>query len=573
MPPARESRQYRILVMAPADNSNSGINRAFIGISRRAESVDRKTLVRTFVDIGPLFTVLSSRDHQIVYGRRGTGKTHALVYLVEQESAKKSAAVYIDLRNIGSSGVLYGDTDVPLSQRATSLTLDLVGAIHEELLNAALTLDFDLSSVGPALDELAAASTEIEVQGQTTVESSTTNTRTDEDSFQAQLNVQQAPGMSLGASSKQNVTAGDATRVSKAGTSRYRLHFGRVGSALGRVVSTLANGTLLVILDEWSTVPLELQPYLADLVRRALFPVPGLTVKIAAIEQRTNFKLGEGTDYTGIEVGADASADVDLDDYMVFDNNEDRAIAFFKELLFSHYKSEEGGTTEGSIKPKFATADQLVQAAFTQHNAFEDFVKSAEGVPRDAFNVLSIAAQRGINEKISIPTIRIAARTWYQRDKEAAIRANDEAQALLNWIIDEVIAHRKARAFLLRTNTRHPLIDALFDARLLHVVKKSISGQEEVGVRYDAYKLDYGCYVDLLATKAAPSVFLFQSETVSYDAESAEAENAAAVLVPNDDYRAIRRAILDLNTFENRFKGLEPRTPTAQLVKDNLMWI
>jgi hypothetical protein len=43
---------------------------------------------------------------------------------------------------------------------------------------------------------------------------------------------------------------------------------------------------------------------------------------------------------------------------MVFDNNEDRAIAFFKELLFSHYKSEEGGTTEGSIKPKFVSFRQ-----------------------------------------------------------------------------------------------------------------------------------------------------------------------------------------------------------------------
>jgi Cdc6-like AAA superfamily ATPase len=85
--------------MAQAEGPNAGINRAFIGISRRAESVDRKTLVKTFVDIGPLFTVLSSRDHQIVYGRRGTGKTHALVYLVERESAKKSAAVYIDLRS------------------------------------------------------------------------------------------------------------------------------------------------------------------------------------------------------------------------------------------------------------------------------------------------------------------------------------------------------------------------------------------------------------------------------------------------------------------------------------------
>jgi hypothetical protein len=268
-----------------------------------------------------------------------------------------------------------------------------------------------------------------------------------------------------------------------------------------------------------------------------------LTVKIAAIEQRTNFKTGEGSDYTGIEVGAYASADVDLDDYMVFDNNEERAVLFFKELLFSHYKSEGAPADGESSKPEFNSPDQLIQSAFTQQNAFDDFVKSAEGVPRDAFNVLSIAAQRGLDEKISIPAIRTAARTWFQRDKEAAIRANSDAQELLNWIIDEVIAHRRARAFLLRTNTRHPLIDALFDARLLHVVKKSISGQEEAGVRYDAYKLDYGCYVDLLATKAAPTGF--------YEPQAEDA-TAAAVVVPNDDYRAIRRAILDLDAFENR---------------------
>jgi hypothetical protein len=552
------------MAMTEPESPNSRINRAFIGISRRAESVDRKTLVKTFVDIGPLFTVLSSRDHQIVYGRRGTGKTHALVYLVEQESAKKSAAVYLDLRHIGSSGGLYGDADIPISQRATRLTLDLVGAIHSELLDAVLMLDFDLSRVGPALDELAAASTEIEVQGQTTIETSSTNTKTREDSSQAQLSIQQSPAISLGSSSKENIASGDSTRVLQAGSSRYRLHFGRVGSALAKLVSTLNNGTLLVILDEWSTVPLELQPYLADLVRRALFPIAGITVKIAAIEQRTNFKIGEGTDYTGIEVGADASADVDLDDYMVFDNNEEKAVQFFKELVFSHYKSENTGTNEGSPKPEFSTADQMVQAAFTQHNAFEDSVKSAEGVPRDAFNVLSIAAQRGINEKISIPTVRIAARTWYQRDKEAAIRANADAQDLLNWIIDEVIAHRKARAFLLRTNTRHPLIDALFDARLLHVVKKSISGQEEVGVRYDAYKLDYGCYVDLLATKAAPSG-LFEATVTPEETAAVSSADAARVVVPNDDYRAIRRAILDLDVFEGRFKGFEQVGPTIRV--------
>jgi hypothetical protein len=309
-------------------------------------------------------------------------------------------------------------------------------------------------------------------------------------------------------------------------------------------VSAIKPARLLLILDEWSAIPIELQPYLADLIRRAVFPVPGITVKIAAIEQRSNFKTGSHADYTGIEIGADASADVDLDDYMVFDNNAERAVEFFQELVFRHY------TSEATAKPEFDTSDDLIQSAFTQRNAFEDFVKAAEGVPRDAFNVLSIAAQRSKSDKISIPTIRVAARTWFQRDKEGAIRSNQEAQDLLHWVIDEVIAHRRARAFLLGSNVRHPLIDALFDARLLHVMKRSISGQEEPGVRYDAYKLDYGCYVDLLATTRAPTHQLFDTEP---DGE----QHAESVKVPTDDYRAIRRAILDLNEFENRPRDAE----------------
>ena len=49
-----------------AHSLNYQISAAFLGIQRRAEAVDRQTLVQTFVDIGPLFKVLSSRDHQIV---------------------------------------------------------------------------------------------------------------------------------------------------------------------------------------------------------------------------------------------------------------------------------------------------------------------------------------------------------------------------------------------------------------------------------------------------------------------------------------------------------------------------
>ena len=38
--------------------------------------------------------------------------------------------------------------------------------------------------------------------------------------------------------------------------------------------------------------------------------------------------------------------------------------------------------------------------------------------------------------------------------------------------------------------------------------KKNISSNEEPGKRYDVYKIDYGCYVDLLTTSKAPQGLL-----------------------------------------------------------------
>lgn len=81
----------------------SPLNTAFLKISRRAETYDRAQLVATFVDIGALFTLLSNRDHQVLYGRRGTGKTHALYYLADSVEAKGDLSVQLpgnDYRSI-----------------------------------------------------------------------------------------------------------------------------------------------------------------------------------------------------------------------------------------------------------------------------------------------------------------------------------------------------------------------------------------------------------------------------------------------------------------------------------------
>jgi hypothetical protein len=521
----------------------SPINNVLLRLSKRAETSGREALLRTFVDVGPLSALLASADHQIVYGRRGTGKTHAFAYISSIQEAAGNVTAYVDLRNIGSSGGIYADINRSVSERATCLLVDTLSAVHERLFEYFLSTpdDPDLSQSGPALDALAAAITEVMVVGSVELSEKTSQSRSDE--TKAGLGATLAPAQTSIAASLSSASHSahyDEERLTRTGTERLHVNFGSTGAAFRRIAELLAPHRFWVLLDEWSSLPVDLQPYLADLLRRSLLPTTGITVKIAAIDQRSKFqfRLGSG-EYLGIEVGADAAADINLDDFMVFDNDADRAKAFFTDLIFHHARAIASGTEYEDYIP--APAAELVRAAFNTTRAFEEFVRASEGVPRDAINILSNAAQRALDDTITVEDVRVAARTWYQRDKDKAVSANVTAHRLLRQIIDTVIGDRRARAFLLQSGESHPLIDALYDARVLHILKRNVSTHDQPGVRYDVYKLDYGCYVDLIATAKAPLGLL--------PGENGEGQGSY-VEVPPDDYRSIRRAILDLPQIE-----------------------
>lgn len=513
------------------------ITKLFINLSKRAEKNDRQALIDSFVDVGPLSTVLSTVDNQILYGRRGTGKTHALKFIAGIMRDKGDIPIYIDLRQIGSTGGLYSDGSIPLAERATRLLIDTLASLHSELLNVAIDeyYDFNLAELGPVLDDLAESISEVKVSGTVREEQA------------ASANEKESTGSDIGlrigntgikgsvtVKSSAEVSATKDYKITREGNIEHRVHFGRLATSLQKLIVVLSNRRIWLLLDEWSVVPLELQPYLADLIRRAIFPANSISVKIGAIERRSKFQLHlDGSDYIGIELGGDASADLNMDDFMVFDNDEDKAVTFFKSLIYRHMKTL--ADPQDTNIPQ--SANELINTAFTQENVFREFVRAAEGIPRDAFYILSLAAQKDFGAPISMDTIRKSSKTWYQRDKETAVSANSQALSLLHWIIDEVIAHRKARAFLLQRGISHELIDNLFDSRVLHLLKRNISAHDQPGTRYDVYKIDYGCYVDLLSTARSPLGLINLDE-------------GGFTPVPPDDYRAIRRAILDLNEFE-----------------------
>ena len=119
-----------------------------------------------------------------------------------------------------------------------------------------------------------------------------------------------------------------------------------------------------------------------------------------------------------------------------------------------------------------------------------------------------------------------------------------------------MIREKRARGFLVdQRSGAAPLVLALFDARVIHLVRRGYSAQDEPGERYDVYVIDYGAYVDLIHTKYEPAGML----------PSGDEADGGYVDVPTQDLRAIRRAVLDLELFERSPAPEDPAERRARV--------
>ena len=355
----------------------TSIYRAFIGFDKRAERASTEILEATFVDSAPLFDLLSTHNNQVIYGRRGTGKTHALKYLAKQVEKQGEYPIYVDLRAVGSNGLLYSDKSRSLSERAATLVIDVLNALNDELLTIALTrLDTlsDAAQVTMRVDDFSASIQTVRITGTVEEETQSSANETGDRRLAFEGELAGSPRAKLAFGANRSASSASITRNKRTGTETVHLNFGSIGASLSGLIGVLGAPRIWLLIDEWSEVPVELQPYLADLLRRTILPTNEITLKIAAIEHRSNFALlKEQGEYVGLELGSDVAADLNLDEFLVFDNDQEKATSFFKTLLHRHYSSSD--KAEHAIN----TPDQLIQLAFTQWPAFEEFIRAIEG--------------------------------------------------------------------------------------------------------------------------------------------------------------------------------------------------
>lgn len=516
-----------------------GDDKLTLAVSRILQRSERQDdvgkLLGTFVDVG-ILPQLENDNNQIVYGRRGTGKTHVLRVLGSRLKAQdpRTVAVYIDARILGST-TQFSDPEVPLRTRCLTLFRDVLGVIHDNLLEH--IIEFPSSNATAALaacDELGGAITDqVETITRETLRASETlggssSTRVDID-----LSIE---GPKLGAGASHESRAESQREATYRVRSDDKVVFPALHGALRKTLE-LADARLIILFDEWSSLPVDVQPYLAEFLKRGVLPVNRAVLKIAALEYRSRFALHSNGGMIGFELGADISAAQDIDDYYVFDRNADVITDAYADILYRHLSA---GLPEGYLEEKLniSSGTTLQSRLFTERNTFRELARASEGVIRDLINIFNKAyfdALRRNRDSIDRKAILEAARGWFEQDK--AQHLDDNLHGVLRRIVDEVIGARRARSFLLpRELERDPVVQRLFDARVLHHMQRGYAHKDNPGVRYNIYTLDYGTYVDLLGTSKQPELGMY--ETVPSDHDDAD------FVVPFDDKRSIRRIML-----------------------------
>jgi hypothetical protein len=541
------------------------------GISSVVDRSDREgdvgELLATFVDPG-ITIRLNNHNNQIIFGRRGTGKTHVLKVL-EHEARETGSRlpIYIDMRTLGSSE-LWEDASRPAHVRVSNLLRDVLGPIQNALLDYATRPDVE--PPGPVLESLnilADAITRSVVVADKVISERAASSDERSDTG---LEVDVLPTPRIRLTDRGQQARQQTIKIIREGKPLERILFAQIGDALANVVTDAGLDHLVVLLDEWTAIPVDLQPLLAEFIKRTFLPRPNITAKIAAIEYRSCFGVPLDRHNTlGFELTADVSAALELDDFFIFDRDERAALDTFAEMLYRHVAvecdrywlstgtgkahlsrrdvrqhAERKGSEPGFyLQEEFSIRDRtaFVGAFFDKDETFAELARAGEGIARDFISLFKAAcfdARRRQRVRVDVGGVREVAREWYAREKITGL--NEQEAAVLERIVGEVVGRHKARSFLFEKGfERSEVIMALIDLRVIHLVKRGFIPDGEPSRQYNVYTLDYGTYVDALGTDRAP-----RGDFTS------EHGGSGAMVVPFHDDRGIKRIVLPPELFE-----------------------
>jgi Cdc6-like AAA superfamily ATPase len=500
---------------------------AVASLADRAEDITNPTA--TYVDTAFL-AALQSKRNQIIFGRRGTGKTHLLRRLQDELYARFSelrmVPAYVDGATLEGSISSYNDPAaialalyVDLVRRTVrELSLFINGQLHPGLLDRILP-NTKRDQLGQ-MREMASRLDSLLAQGQVRMlpmgEAIAEFENLDEavsrrrlaagGSAAASLSDPRTVGIKLEASAERDLrrTATHVTTRKVAGETY--LPFADVTRLIRRMLATLGDSSLVILIDEWSSLgDDEVQLLLAQLLR--LTARGGICLKLACVSGRTKLFLsgaaGKKRNPIGLEIGDDITADVDLDSVVFVDNDIQQLAGFFMSLLQRHL---------GSVVPEISHASfdtfsrYVLEERMADFRVFAELCHASSAVPRDFISIFRQATmmQQALrSHQMTVANVRTAARNVYEGKRSNLAGTRSGELRLLDRIYRKAVIGQSSYFFLLEASlVDNPKIMELFTARLIH--RTSATWLDPSSLKsYVYYMVDYGTSIELLRKAGA----------------------------------------------------------------------
>lgn len=496
----------------------------------RAEYNSEKNYLEYYAGLETLDKVISIKD-QIIYGRRGTGKTHLLKALQEKLLAddQKYLPVYIDLRTFKPT--LESNNDLYYALIIfQEIVVEVLKCVYVNLdyLYQEYTVEQQKIIIDPQRRKISALLEKFNrnFDGKSFTKMGETGFRVNEvKKLATNLKIAKIPEL-FGSKEVNKEIESEDEKI------KY-ISFSDMSDAISELLEAVDIDRIFCLLDEWSEIPETSQYILAEFLKRTFVPKK-VTLKIAAIPNRTQL-ISENR--IGLEDGGDIFG-FPLDNRYIYELYPEITKAFFNELLYKQLYLMDPQLYEIFYDNKEKRPVHNFINIFLANQALREILIASAGIPRDFLNIFisayNIFFTKTNNRHLVVADIRNATVEWYGVDKKKTVDANSNAKLLLDKIINDILITKKRCHFLIPEKyEKVKELNDLIDLRVIHLRKRGISHKGNKGVVYNVYYLDYACYTSTnLYHNKINTTLLNEIETI-------------------DDFREIRRVSLEDKFFED----------------------
>lgn len=505
----------------------------------RAENIEYESYLKMYSGEENISNI-DNRNNTVIYGRRGSGKTHLLKALQEnilnRFSDDKNFPVYIDARRIVPL--------VPSSESSPEINSILIFKyLMQELShNLAANIDtiyelnqFDGSSSFSRQtweSEISELFKGIYLEFDGRVFSKPTSLTVSEEEIKSL-----SGGAAISKSPSLEVKGNIERKNSGTREKNAYISILDITNHLEILIGKLRINRLTLIVDEWSEIEIDTQIHLAEILKKSFSAIP-VSIKIAAIPNRTNLGIKREQKFFGLEDGGDIFG-YQLDMRYVFEVNKAQTRDFFNDLLYKHLYSLDSRSIDALLRDN-KTKQQKTINLFLANVALNEIFVASAGIPRDFMNLFIGAYDKFMitssqnAKRIGVKHLRIANSEWYETDKKKQVDKHVVERQLLTEIVREIIENKKSIHFLVPEKyAQNKHIQNLIDFRVMHLRRNGYSHKDHPGISYNVYSIDYGCYNSLNISKKK--------------LDSSMLDNLQL-----NDFREIRRISLE-DAFFNRF--------------------